>query len=52
MSKNPGKVIGALNEIASKMDALRAGALTADEAFAKAVKTAAEFRKQFLSIYQ
>jgi hypothetical protein len=47
MSKNPGRVIGALNEIASKMDALRAGALTADEAFAKAVKTAAEFRKQF-----
>jgi hypothetical protein len=47
MSKNPTRVIAALDQINRKMDALRAGALTTDEAIAKAAKDAKELREMF-----
>jgi hypothetical protein len=45
--RNPGKLIESLDAIGRKMDALRAGALTTEEAIAKAAKKADELREMF-----
>jgi hypothetical protein len=45
--KDPSKLIGSLDAIGRKMEALRAGALTADEAIARAAKDAKELRAMF-----
>lgn len=45
--RDPGKIIGSLDAIGRRMDALRAGALTTEEAIAKAAAKATELREMF-----